>query len=215
MKSEKMIFVGYQFGTTGYRVYDPKRQKVCVRRNVIFHERCTAKTVELDLTENPTCTRDEESASYQESEMELVKVKGKIIPRRQPSKRVNKGQFASPKYEEKFGLQATGLDCLLPEHFALIGSHWIQEPKKWGEAMVSEHSAKWKEAANAEYSSLLEIQTWDLVELPAGRKPIGSKWVFRVKHKSDGTIDPFKARFAAKAYTQACAKLITRIPFHL
>ena len=203
MKSEKMIFVGYQFGTKGYRVYDPKKQKVFVRRNVIFDEGSTAKTVELDLTENPTCTRDEESASNQESEMELVKVKGKVIPRRQPSERVNKGQFASPKYEEEFGLQATGMDCLLPEHLALLGSHWIQEPKTWAEAMVSEHSAKGKEAANAEYSSLLEMQTWDLVELPAGRKPIGSKWVFRVKHKSDGTVDHFKARFVAKGYAQA------------
>ena len=55
--------------------------------------------------------------------MELAKVKGKLIPRRQPSQRVNKGQFTSPKYEEEFGLQATGMDCLLPEHFALIGSH--------------------------------------------------------------------------------------------
>ena len=84
-KSEKMICMGYQFGTKGYRVYDPKRQEVFVRRNVIFHERSTAKTVEIDLTENPTCTRDEKYPSYQESEMELLKAKEKLIPRRQPS----------------------------------------------------------------------------------------------------------------------------------
>ena len=47
------------------------------------------------------------------------------------------------------------------------------------------------------------MQTWDLVELPADRKRIGSKWVFRVKHKSDGTVDRFKARFVAKGYAQA------------
>ena len=69
--------------------------------------------------------------------------------------------------------------------------------------MVSDHSAKWKEAANAEYSSPLEMQTWDRVELPAGRKPIGSKWFLRVKHKSDGPADRFKARFVAKGYVQA------------
>ena len=125
MKSEKMIFVG----TKGYRVYDPKKQKVFVHRNIIYDESNTANTVELDLTESPTCTRDEESASYQESEMELIKVKGKLIPRRQHSEQVNKGRFTSPKYEEEFGLQATEMDCLLFDHFALIGSHWIQEPK--------------------------------------------------------------------------------------
>ena len=202
MKSEKMIFVGYQFGTKGYRVYDPKKQKIFVRRNVIFDERNPVNTVEFDLTESSSCTKDEESASYQDSS-ELVKVKGKLMPARQPSERVNKGRFTSPKYEEEFGLQATESDRLLSEHFALIGSHWIQEPKTWADAMASEHSDKWKEAAEAEYASLLEMQTWDLVDLPADRKPIGSKWVFRVKHKSDGTVDRFKARFVAKGYAQA------------
>ena len=32
----------------------------------------------------------------------------------------------------------------------------------------------WKEAANSEYQSLMDNETWKLVKLPAGRKPIGS-----------------------------------------
>ena len=40
------------------------------------------------------------------------------------------------------------------------------------------------------------------MELPSGRTPIGSKWVFKVKHKSDGTVERFKARLVAKGYAQ-------------
>ena len=49
MKSEKMIFVGYQFGTKGYRGYDPKKQKVLVRRDATFDGRSTAKKGNLIL----------------------------------------------------------------------------------------------------------------------------------------------------------------------
>ena len=60
------------------------------------------------------------------------------------------------------------------------------------EALRSDYSTEWKQAADAEYDSLME-NTWDLVEPPSGRTPIGSKWVFKVKHKSDGTVERFKA----------------------
>ena len=47
-------------------------------------------------------------------------------------------------------------------------------------------------AADAEYKSLMDNQTWDLVELPNDRKTIGNKWVFKVKHDSDGKVERFK-----------------------
>ncbi|KAG7532447.1 Reverse transcriptase RNA-dependent DNA polymerase [Arabidopsis thaliana x Arabidopsis arenosa] len=39
--------------------------------------------------------------------------------------------------------------------------------------------------------------TWDITPLPHGVKPIGSKWVFRIKYNSDGTIERYKARLVA------------------
>ena len=41
------------------------------------------------------------------------------------------------------------------------------------DALNSNHLKEWKEAADAKYASLIENQTWDLVELPEGRKAIG------------------------------------------
>ena len=70
------------------------------------------------------------------------------------------------------------------------------------EARSGERSDKWKQAADSEYDSLLQNETWDLVPLPSGKKPIGSRWIFKVKYGANGKVERFKARLAAKGYTQ-------------
>ena len=41
-----------------------------------------------------------------------------------------------------------------------------------------------------------------MVALSPGRKTIGNKWVLKIKHKADGSIDKYKACLVAKGYTQ-------------
>jgi len=53
-----------------------------------------------------------------------------------------------------------------------------------------------------ELSALQLNQTLTLTSLPAGQKPIGCKWVYKIKYKLDGSIDKYKARLVAKGYTQ-------------
>ena len=47
-------------------------------------------------------------------------------------------------------------------------------------------------------AALQRNQTWDLVPLPEGRKPVGCKWVFKRKMGSDGSIEKYKAHLVAK-----------------
>lgn len=54
----------------------------------------------------------------------------------------------------------------------------------------------------SEISALNANHTWDLVPLPSGKKAIGSKWVYKVKLKSDGSLERCKARLVAKGYNQ-------------
>ena len=48
--------------------------------------------------------------------------------------------------------------------------------------------------------SVLSNNTWVLVDLPTGSKPIGCKWVFRRKFNIDGSIQTFKSRLVAKGF---------------
>ncbi|PNX63688.1 retrovirus-related Pol polyprotein from transposon TNT 1-94, partial [Trifolium pratense] len=55
---------------------------------------------------------------------------------------------------------------------------------------------------NSELEALARTGTWKIVDLPPNVKPIGNKWVYKIKHKSDGTIERYKARLVAKGYNQ-------------
>ena len=74
-----------------------------------------------------------------------------------------------------------------------------KEPETEIEALASE---AWKQAMTDEYLALLRNGTWSLVPLPPNRKAIGSKWVFKLKQNSDGSLLKHKARFVAKGFKQ-------------
>jgi hypothetical protein len=76
------------------------------------------------------------------------------------------------------------------------------EPRSFREAMAGPDADKWQHAASVEMQAHLENGTWQLVQLPAGRKAIGSKWVFKVKRNSDGSVDCYKARLVAQGFSQ-------------
>ena len=76
------------------------------------------------------------------------------------------------------------------------------DPKSFKEALTSRDSAFWKECINDEMDLILSNNTWVLVDLPVGSKPIGCKWVFRRKYNTNGSIQTFKARLVAKGFKQ-------------
>ena len=76
-----------------------------------------------------------------------------------------------------------------------------------------------------EMAALDKNEAWDTIELPAGRKYVGSKWFFKKKLNEEGKVEKYKARLVAKGYSQVegidfgeifshVAKL-TSIRFHL
>ncbi|PRQ51794.1 putative RNA-directed DNA polymerase [Rosa chinensis] len=61
---------------------------------------------------------------------------------------------------------------------------------------------KWMQAMTVKMDALEKNCTWELVSLPPGKKTVGCRWVYIVKHNSDGSVDRYKARLVAKGYTQ-------------
>lgn len=76
------------------------------------------------------------------------------------------------------------------------------EPATFEQAMNSPEKDLWLKAAKEEYDLLIENKTWRLENLPAGRKVIEGKWVFRRKFNQDGSVDRYKARFVVRGFRQ-------------
>ncbi|KAK1610461.1 hypothetical protein QYE76_034134 [Lolium multiflorum] len=73
------------------------------------------------------------------------------------------------------------------------------EPTSIGEALAD---PKWKAAMDEEYQALKQNNTWHLVPAGVGKNVIDCKWVYKVKHRADGSIDRYKARLVAKGFKQ-------------
>ncbi|KAG7533590.1 Retrotransposon Copia-like N-terminal [Arabidopsis thaliana x Arabidopsis arenosa] len=89
----------------------------------------------------------------------------------------------------------------LNEHYQqfILNISAESEPKNFGEAIKSE---KWHGPMNEELQTCVNTGTFSVVTLPEGKNPIGCRWVYRIKHHADGTIDRYRARLVAKGYTQ-------------
>ena len=60
----------------------------------------------------------------------------------------------------------------------------------------------WHKAMTLGIKALEKNKTWVLVDLPPNVTPIGNKWVYKIKHHADGSIDRYKAHLVAKGYIQ-------------
>lgn len=68
------------------------------------------------------------------------------------------------------------------------------EPTSFKQAMQIK---QWKNAMGSEVTALEENETWTIEDLPLGKTAIGSKWVYKIKHNANGTIERYKARLVA------------------
>ncbi|GKD52014.1 putative RNA-directed DNA polymerase, partial [Tanacetum coccineum] len=91
----------------------------------------------------------------------------------------------------------SNLSC---DNFSFITNlNKTSEPKTYKEVVLD---SKWVEAMNSEIKALNRNNTWTITELPKGRKPIGHKWIWKIKYKSTGEIERYTARLVAKGFSQ-------------
>ena len=53
-----------------------------------------------------------------------------------------------------------------------------------------------------EYRSILKNNVWDIVPRPKDKSVVSSKWIYKIKHTADGSVEKFKARFVARGFSQ-------------
>jgi hypothetical protein len=108
-------------------------------------------------------------------------------------------QLEDSNYETQLADPTTSLAFA---YLAAASSNFEAEPQTYEEALESEHGEYWKHAMDAEIESLQKNNTWVLEDLPAERKALRGKWVYRYKFGSKGQVLKHKARWVVKGFMQ-------------
>eukprot|EP00253_Pinus_taeda_P026338 PITA_26338 len=73
------------------------------------------------------------------------------------------------------------------------------EPTSFEEAV--KHQVR-KDAMNEENKSIMKNDVWDVVPRPQDKSIIASKWLYKIKHGADESVEKYKARFVARGFSQ-------------
>uniref|UniRef100_A0A2N9IIA8 Uncharacterized protein n=1 Tax=Fagus sylvatica TaxID=28930 RepID=A0A2N9IIA8_FAGSY len=95
--------------------------------------------------------------------------------------------------------RVTSLPSHLRDFHCYTALATLHEPHSYREASSN---PLWQAAMTEELDALSRNHTWDLVDLPPEKSVVGCKWVFKIKTRSDGSIERYKARLVAKGFTQ-------------
>jgi hypothetical protein len=61
---------------------------------------------------------------------------------------------------------------------------------------------EWADAMTEEYQSIINNDVWEIVPRPKSKDVVSSKWLFKIKHIDDGSIEKYKERFVARGFSQ-------------
>ena len=70
-------------------------------------------------------------------------------------------------------------------------------PTTYEEASVHQ---VWRDAMMEEYNSIMKNGVWEVVSRPERKSVVTSKWIYKIKHAADGSIEKFKACFVAREF---------------
>ena len=229
-RASPSVFIRYSPTQKGYKILNLATHKISVSRDVHFHEHhfpfhypCpVSSSIPSPSTDFPSTIYlpthtpftsfspgdipDIFTSNPSPSNTNLIDL-SEMTPIPNPSLRKSSRPTKSPSYLSEYECPSIKHWCNLVSfselpltHLALVSNICnIKEPTNYKEA--SEQS-EWVEAMNKEIHALIKNNTWDIVDLPPGKKAIGCKWVYKVKLKPDGTLERCKARLVAQGYTQ-------------
>ncbi|KAJ9554225.1 hypothetical protein OSB04_018270 [Centaurea solstitialis] len=198
------LFLGYGIEHKGYRCWDPVSKRLRISRNVTFWEHVPYYS--LPDTESPPIPLFPESAPpippTPPPASDFLGQPSDPAPTPPPTPEVS-AESPDPGPSTSEPVRRSDRVRQIPAHLrdyhcyaTLLSNH---EPTSYKEAASC---SQWQAAMQEELRALAKAHKWDSVLLPSGKRPIGSKWVFKIKTRSDGSVDRYKARLVAKGFNQ-------------
>lgn len=230
-KSLECIMVGYAQGSKAYRLFDPVNRRIHISRDVVFQEhevidRSRIKSNHfyfyLDEVDNGNEVKDVADISNDNIEtINLDPADDDNVDSSQDRNRSHVGSVHRDNESTIITLESSDNDSFyddprdesyVPDEPVLIPDQQRRSERlnyieasdmaTVNQALAGPNKSNWQQAMKDEYKSLIANNTWTLVDLPAGRKPITNKWVFQTKHDSDGVINRYKARLVIRGCAQ-------------
>ena len=209
-KSTCCVLFGESEESKAYRLYDPTSKKIIVSRDVVFEEDGQWDWKRGTEDDNIFDVEWEDNTSEKEEQTTAVNEDDNIGG---GSDDGNAGNAVSPviaarnrrvpgwmdNYVSGEGLSDEESQDEEQTHLVLFTHVTTTDPTSFYEAVKDE---KWRAAMDIEISSIEKNKTWDLMELPAGARKIGVKWVYKTKLNELGEVQKYKARLVAKGYAQ-------------
>jgi hypothetical protein len=61
---------------------------------------------------------------------------------------------------------------------------------------------EWADAMTEEYQSIMKNEVWEIVPRSKNKDGVSYRWLFKIKHATNGSIEKYKARFVARGFSQ-------------
>jgi hypothetical protein len=84
-------------------------------------------------------------------------------------------------------------------YMALMCDLIEKEPTCFEEAIEKK---KWVDSMTEEYKSITKNDVWEVVPRPKNKHVVSSKWIYKLKHTRDISIEKHKERFVARGFSQ-------------
>lgn len=208
-RSKRVVNLGREPGTKGYRLYDPEVNRIYVSRDVVFEEAkswCWNQSgvnketpgqftvISVQGAEEENHTNIDHSSVNNSDDVPATPVSQTPVSR--ASSDDNDSSTKPKKFRSLTNIYSETEEIEMDEELFLMGA---DEPVNYKHAVKDD---KWNQAMKQEMKSIEENKTWTLTELPPGQKVIGLKWIYKLKRDADGKIIKHKARLVAKGYVQ-------------
>ena len=191
-RSKPMIFIGYELGSKAYRCFDPVNSKVIISQDVIFEEeeKWTWST-QGDKSNLFTFLPNFLFDRVQEAPIDQSDEEGEASTEMTTSSNASEDMNLS-RYKSLNDLYSETSPITQEKEAHLLSG---EEPLSYTKAA---HEEVWRRAMREEMLAIDKNNTWELVSPPPNCRPIGLKWIFKLKKNPQGKVIKHKTQLVLK-----------------